>query len=1559
MYGISFNTGTMKQFYILFAFLLSALIGLGQADIDFDITTKDYTTGKKVTGVSIDIYDGANIIKSVVTPSNGNVRFSIPSGKKYKIEFSKAGKVTRFAYIEGKGIDPELLQGGSSAKAKLEVSLFDQVGTIDYSYVEKNPFTEYYFDGTSSELQYDAVLRDKMMKKIAALVEQSEKAASDVEAKYQDAMSKAAEWENKKMYKEALAKYEEALLIKPKDKDASDKVKEMDFLLKQQQQGDQASKQKEEEYKKLIATADALRDQGKYADAVAKYQEALKIKDEQYAKDQITKANKIIDDQKKAAENESKYKKAVDAGETFFSQKKYADAKVSFTEALKYKPNDPVATKRIQEIDGKIKEEEALAGKKKLYDAKIVEAEQLLASNKLVEAKAKFNEALAIDNTQTYPTTKIKEIDAKLADAEKNKLKKEQYEAAMKAADQLFTANKLAEAKAKYVEAGKIDPTQTKPAENIQKIDKMLADQETAKKEKEKADKIAALLKEASALYAKNDLENAKKKYQDVLGLDGSNAEANSKINEINNKISASQSEAEKTKKFNELKAQGITLMTQKKWTDAKRVLNEAKAFKADPEIEAKLKEIEAKIAEENAKQTADQAYNKLIEEARSLEASNIDGAIAKYKEAQKLKPSDPVPPAKIKELEGKKSNSAAQAETDKKYAEAMKKGKDAMATEDYSSAIKFFNEAGKIKPSETEPATKAKEAEALSIKKSQSEEDKNYEKILTAGQKAMDEKNWTKAKELYNRALTFRPTDVIPKNKLKEIDDLIKAEGDAKKGTADKENAYRNKLNEAESAVKIKDYDKAIRLFEEAKTLKPSDPVPPKRIEEVKALRDKESASAQNDKLYQEYMSNGVSAMNSKNYTQALSEFKNALNVKKNDKAALAKIDEVQQIIDNETNNKTGAEFNRLIKEADALFAQKNYIDAKNTYGKALVIKGTDRYAQKQFELCNQELKKVDEGDKEYKKIIAKADENFHNKKYDKAIELYKRAKGFRPTDTYPQEKLNEIDALLNPAVTKTIGPLNPLGIPTTDDPDKANSELVKAEENRKQLKTRNVEVKNQKSQDNNTVLTERKTEALYSQNNEVSEIVQKNAKNFKEGDENRQETVETVEQSKTSMSQNADESKTAKYNENLNTSENISNVTSEVAAEHTKKTAVYADNTETVKTVNKSYDDKAIVDKNSAYNKNIENRGELEKTQVKIDDQNNDDYEERKEIDDQVKDIKAAINKTDDFNVSKESDNILNVATKLETEEKVRSAKEIEDSKAPYNNGLEVEQVGNKINKNAAVQSGEHVEKSLKSDAEIAAKTRVISELPVQQDMNRKNNVDIVQKEAHTIEDKSREEYNQNVVKHLTNQGSISSTVKSSGELADSKVADSKKIAADVDRMDKSTYLSHIEKGLSDDQQRANTKTDVNNAVISTSRENTQKATKVDENIDGVKTVSTSAGDAKYQSDLNKKQALENAQVNLDKISSKELKFDDKVANELGSIYPEGVSQEVFNQKDENDLLIAVVTRRVVVKNGYGQIYVRTQSLTGITYSKNGEPSSEHTWQKETQDSKLKRNY
>ena len=64
-------------------------------------------------------------------------------------------------------------------------------------------------------------------------------------------------------------------------------------------------------------------------------------------------------------------------------------------------------------------------------------------------------------------------------------------------------------------------------------------------------------------------------------------------------------------------------------------------------------------------------------------------------------------------------------------------------------------------------------------------------------------------------------------------------------------------------------------------------------------------------------------------------------------------------------------------------------------------------------------------------------------------------------------------------------------------------------------------------------------------------------------------------------------------------------------------------------------------------------------------------------------------------------------------------------------------------------------------------------------------------------------------------------------------------------------------------------------------------------------------------------------------------------------------------ISDNDEDGLPVKVVTRRIVVKNGRGEVYIRTQSKFGLTYTKNGNSITKQSWINGTENATLTKNY
>jgi hypothetical protein len=100
----------------------------------------------------------------------------------------------------------------------------------------------------------------------------------------------------------------------------------------------------------------------------------------------------------------------------------------------------------------------------------------------------------------------------------------------------------------------------------------------------------------------------------------------------------------------------------------------------------------------------------------------------------------------------------------------------------------------------------------------------------------------------------------------------------------------------------------------------------------------------------------------------------------------------------------------------------------------------------------------------------------------------------------------------------------------------------------------------------------------------------------------------------------------------------------------------------------------------------------------------------------------------------------------------------------------------------------------------------------------------------------------------------------------------------------------------------------------------------------------------------------SLEN-QAYLTELSRSGMVINEQAANKLGELFPEGVTEENFIIRNEEDVVVEVRTRRIVVVNGHGAIYMRYSNGYGVTYTKNNQPITKHQWTKETQHAKLEK--
>ncbi|MFZ4547665.1 MAG: hypothetical protein ACOYN4_09525, partial [Bacteroidales bacterium] len=245
-------------------------------------------------------------------------------------------------------------------------------------------------------------------------------------------------------YEDALASYNQALKIKPAEKYPKDKTDEINKILAK-------AKADANNYTQSISNGDKAFGAGNYALALTSYQEALKIKpSEQYPQDKITETQAALDDLQKLNE---KYTLAITSADKSFAAKEYDQALVLYTEANGIRINEKYPQDQIAKINKVLGE---MRSADESYTQAIAEGDNNFANLKYADAIASYTRANTYKPNESYPKLQIGKINGFIA--EQKKLEAD-YQTVQGSADKFFAAKKYDEAIADYRKALVLKPS--------------------------------------------------------------------------------------------------------------------------------------------------------------------------------------------------------------------------------------------------------------------------------------------------------------------------------------------------------------------------------------------------------------------------------------------------------------------------------------------------------------------------------------------------------------------------------------------------------------------------------------------------------------------------------------------------------------------------------------------------------------------------------------------------------------------------------------------------------------------------------------------------------------------------------------------------------------------------------------------------------------------------------------------------------------------------------------------------------------------------------------------
>ena len=493
------------------------------------------------------------------------------------------------------------------------------------------------------------------------------------------------------------------------------------------------------------------------------------------------------------AQNAESYESLMRSGNTKFSDKDYISAKTYYEMALKRKPNDAEAKKKLDQTLVKIQED---SERQEIFYAHLDAGDALNAQNKYAEALAEYDMALAIFPNDKYVSAQAETIRAILKERQD---KQDAYDTAIAQGNTLLEEENFDAAIMQFETAKEIFPNDNLPKERIAEAKRLQA------LYNEKVTRFNTLTEEANNLALRKNFDGAIQKLNQALEIFPDNVQAQQKLQEL-------QGSKDINDRYNAIIAEADRMYESKSYKDAKVQYQNALAVVAgDAYATEMIARLDPLIAQQDAEEAARIAAE---QEAARLAAEAEAARIAAEQEAARLAAEE----AARKAAEEEAARLAAEAEAARLAAEA---------------------EAARL-AAEAEAARLAAEAAAAA----EAERQARIQGLLDTAQGLLTSEKYTEAKQKYQEVFTLDEGNTTATAKIAEIDGILAqlaAAEEAARLERERIESLRPQYNtfvkEGDKQYAAKAFDKAVEAYAKADELNIGETYPAEMIARINKI--------------------------------------------------------------------------------------------------------------------------------------------------------------------------------------------------------------------------------------------------------------------------------------------------------------------------------------------------------------------------------------------------------------------------------------------------------------------------------------------------------------------------------------------------------------------------------------------------------------------------------------------------------------------------------------------------------------------------------------------------